>query len=518
MKKKIFLFATLLWGATAYGNGQGITISRLLDELVSYESVTLYPNYTCRQISSYDRRSVAPDKAFWFADDDGSGYMYIDRSHARAEKVLFEAEGPGVITRIWQTTLTTDGVMRFYFDNETTPRLVVDAYDMNHVPFYVGESLLLKHTHYEKGVRGGTTCFLPIPYAKRCKVTFEDQYPERNLPHYYQFNYRTYPVGTKVRTFTVAEVMGLKKKLQRVNALLATPKASLQGRKQVMQGQLSPEKSQTLSLLSGSNAVTAVRIHVHCDKARYQTIMENTLIIFSFDGRHTVSLPLSLYAAGGYGAHAVQSWYVTSDGCGEIESRWPMPYRKEASVTLENHSTETVDVSCEFYSKNYTWRDNSLYFHAASKFQREIPIGNDYNSNDNIEWNFNTLSGRGVYRGDVLTLYNRAPDWYGEGDEKIWVDDDLFPSHFGTGTEDYYNCSWAPVVPFNTPFGGAPRAEEASSHGYNTFFRTRNLDAIPFEHRLKFDIEMLGWHKSTVDYLTAVFWYGDLDSDSSHEK
>ena len=70
----------------------------------------------------------------------------------------------------------------------------------------------------------------------------------------------------------------------------------------------------------------------------------------------------------------------------------------------------------------------------------------------------------------------------------------------GTGTEDYYNCSWAPVVPFATPFGGAPRADEASSHGYNTFVRTRNLDVIPFGQRLQFDLEMLSWNPGAVSY------------------
>ena len=102
--------------------------------------------------------------------------------------------------------------------------------------------------------------------------------------------------------------------------------------------------------------------------------------------------------------------------------------------------------------------------------------------------------------------------WYGEGDEKIWVDGEDFPSHFGTGVEDYYNGSWAPVVPFHTPFGGAPRADLANSQGYNAFFRTRNLDAIPFERTLKFDMEMLGWRDNKVDYATTIFWYGDATS------
>ena len=87
----------------------------------------------------------------------------------------------------------------------------------------------------------------------------------------------------------------------------------------------------------------------------------------------------------------------------------------------------------------------------------------------------------------------------------------------GTGTEDYYNCSWAPVVPFATPFGGAPRADEASSHGYNTFVRTRNLDAIPFGQQLQFDLEMLSWNPGAVDYRAAAFWYGTATSAATEK-
>lgn len=50
----------------------------------------------------------------------------------------------------------------------------------------------------------------------------------------------------------------------------------------------------------------------------------------------------------------------------------------------------------------------------------------------------------------------------------------------------------------------------ASSHGYNTFFRTRNLDGIPFSSLLRFDIELLSWVRGTVDYATTVYWYGDM--------
>ena len=73
-----------------------------------------------------------------------------------------------------------------------------------------------------------------------------------------------------------------------------------------------------------------------------------------------------------------------------------------------------------------------------------------------------------------------------------------FPTHFGTGTEDYYG--WAG--------GKVPRREDVFSHpflanvsvgstgednprGFNICTRIRALDAIPFEHRLRFDMEAL---------------------------
>lgn len=178
---------------------------------------------------------------------------------------------------------------------------------------------------------------------------------------------------------------------------------------------------------------------------------------------------------------------------------------------LQNISAHTADVSMEVGTAPLPWGGRSLYFHASWRQQTGLPVYERPDDDANCrEWNFATLTGRGIYKGDVLTLYNHSRAWYGEGDEKIWVDDDVFPSHFGTGTEDYYNSSWAPVVIFQTPFGGAPRADQASSHGYNTFFRTRNLDGIPFSSLLRFDIELLSWVRGTVDYATTVYWYGDM--------
>ena len=97
-------------------------------------------------------------------------------------------------------------------------------------------------------------------------------------------------------------------------------------------------------------------------------------------------------------------------------------------------------------------------FHCSWK-QEDVTYGNNYDSNDNEEWLFTQIAGQGVIKGDVLSLFNYGGTWYGEGDEKIFIDDEIFPSHFGTGTEDYYNTSWAPVGIEHTPFGGCIRAD-----------------------------------------------------------
>jgi hypothetical protein len=238
-------------------------------------------------------------------------------------------------------------------------------------------------------------------------------------------------------------------------------------------------------------------------------------IIFSaqFDGKQTVWVPLSDFSGGGMGAPYLKSWYLSSDGKGNIVSRWLMPYQKNGVLKLINISSLPVNVEMEANVSPLAWDQQSLYFHSSWRQESGIYIHNKPEEADKcIEWNFATIQGKGIYKGDLLSLFNHAPRWYGEGDEKIWVDNDIFPSHFGTGTEDYYNSSWAPVTPFYTPFGGAPRADLESSHGYNAFLRTRNLDGIPFGRKFKFDIEMMGWDKGYVDYATTIYWYGDYDS------
>lgn len=495
---------------------QTITIETLLDEMVSVEELSRFPDpyYTCHQESSYDRRSVSPGDPTWFANDDGFGIIRVDSTEGRIERVMFDEKGPGVITRIWITTIDKRGTWRFYFDGATEPGWTIPAYDLMRINLPgIGLGLLQPHTSYTPEGKGGNTLFLPIPYAKGCKITFEDEPGIAPTPKYYGINYRKYPEGTSVETFSAEVLKRAENRIAEVDNLLLNPSLARSGKILTDTKSLEASDSLIIKLPEGENAVYEVKFNINMqDSSHFEQLMREIIFCAQFDGKQTVWVPLSDFSGGGMGAPYVKSWYLNSDGKGNITSRWLMPYKKEGILKLINISSLPVEVKLEANISPLTWDKRSLYFHSSWRQETAIPITPYYEPEKCIDWNFSTINGRGVYKGDLLSLFNHAPLWYGEGDEKIWVDNDTFPSHFGTGTEDYYNSSWAPVIPFHTPFGGAPCADMESSHGYNAFFRTRNLDGIPFTQKFRFDIEMIGWRSGTADYATTTYWYGNMDS------
>ncbi len=497
----------------AFSAKSQISLNSLLNEMVSYDAIAVFPTpyYRAAQVSSYDRRTVSPFLPGWFANNDGGGYVRLDTIGGRVEKVLFEENGPGVVTRIWLTTNDKRGVLRIYFDGNPYPEIEIPAYDTSAFPIDVGKALSLKHTHYDKDISktGGTTLFLPLPYSKSCRITFEEPDYSVKLPRYYQVCYRQYKMDTSVRTFSLRELQSLHNKIAVTNNLLLAPKTFNHGIKSRFIVNSANDKP--LTLPKGNRAIKSLLVSISgFSPEKYSELMDSIWIKIDFDGTECVCCSLSDFFSGGKGAPSMNSWYFSSDGKGSMLSRWVMPYKKTANIRLESHGTLNCKAAFTVYTDTFDRTENAMYFHARTHLEKNIPVNNDYDSNTNLDWNFTTINGRGVYCGDLLSLYNHCPDWYGEGDEKIWVDHDKFPSFMGTGLEDYYNCSWAPVVAFMTPFGGAPRADESSSHGQNAFLRTRNLDVIPFNNKFKFDMEMLSWHKGVVDYNVTAFWYGSI--------
>ncbi len=494
-----------------------VTLESLLKEMVDVTqfSNSSNLNYITFQESSYDRKSTSPENDKWYANNDGFGIVNTDTVDGRIEKVLFESNKPGAITRIWITTINPKGTLRFYFDGNKQPGWIINSYDLTKFGISaLGKGLLQPHTSYEEGIKGGSTFYLPIPYAKSCKVTLEEPIGWNAPPRYYHINYREYNEPVQLETFSVDVVK------KNWDLIVETDKQLLSGIKTEGEiinetAKLLPKDSLILELPKGNRAVSELEIQVTVDSANYEKVTRQLILCGIFDGKKTITAPVSDFFGCGIGAPYNTSWFLSNNGKGLFTCKWFMPYNATAKFVIHNFSDISIPVKLSVKTRKHKWTDHSLYFHASWKQERNIPVTNV--QAECSEWNFTTIIGRGIYCGDMLSLFNYSPRWYGEGDEKIWIDNETFPSHFGTGTEDYYNSSWAPVVPFYTPFGGAPRADLFSSHGYNTFFRTRNLDAIPFNNEFKFNIEMISWVPGKVNYATTVYWYGDKNAHTTYD-
>ena len=525
MKLIFVILFTLSTLSLSSQNKQVITLNSLLNELIDANAVARWgqPEYTMHQASSYDRLSVSPDLPGWFANNDQNQFIREEQKSGHTEYVMMDADGPGAIVRFWLTMQSNEGRLRIYFDNEEKASIQIEAYDLMKAGFNLGPALLRYH---RPETERGNTMYLPLPYQSHCKITFErTDAPAQNSAHYYQVNYRTYPKGTNVKSFTINDLVAEKNTLERVEKELWNPALKTFNKEIRLQKSIASNKMESVDLPKGSAAIRLLTLKLSAPTLQELTKAWSLVILkMEFDGHQTVWCPLGDFAGSGFGGHPIKSWYRELDKEGKVTSRWVMPYQKNSKITIVNKADFNVDVDMSVKTGDWKWDNRSMYFHADYKYQQDVKDAqSNYDpaiiaKNDPlapIEWNFLEIKGKGIYLGNTLSLYNNMDQWYGEGDAKVWVDNDTFPSEFGTGLEDYYDASYAPVVIFQTPFANAPRADNENSQGYNTFTRTRNLDGIPFQKSFRYDLEMLSWKGGTIDCAATTYWYGFPDTKSN---
>ncbi len=494
-----------------------VSLHSLLTDILDLDAATRWPDpsYTLKQASSYDRRSVDSSKSGWFANGDQAQYIRNEENNGRREQVMMDADGPGAIVRFWLTTTKKTGILRIYFDNHADADIEIPAYDLMKFPFRLDSGLLDPHSSYNAVDKGGNTLYLPVPYSTHCKITLQETDGSR-IPRYYQINYRTYPAGTAVSTFTGPQFEKERPLIAKVEyALWHAPDLPLPAKEKKWQS-IAAGDSVSAEITGIGSAVRDMRFSLQTVKAEdYETALHKTWIKIVFDGGQTVLCPLDDFAGSGAGAHALRSWYREVKG-NSILSRWIMPFRKNVVISFVNKSSVPVSVNWTAKVEKYTWNDRSMYFHAGAQSVNDLPVKKTDELSDSVtpkspnappELNFCRVSGKGVYMGHTLNVFNKMHYWYGEGDQKIWTDKGNFPAEFGTGTEDYYNTSWAPVVLYQTAFANAPRADNADSYGWNAFTRTRILDAVPFLTDFSLDWEALGWRDGRIDISTVTYWY-----------
>ncbi len=465
-----------------------VDVRTLLTEMVDLRRLArpACPRFTTHLASSRDPRSVIerkddPDDGWtgWFANRDWGNYLRAEPIDGRTEQVMLDVAGPGAIVRMW-TANGAGGTVRVYVDGALEPSIAADFHAL------LGGGVAPFGAPFSEVNSVGRNLDFPIPFREHVKVTLEGD----TGVYFYQLFYRLYEPGTDVTSFSPqaipGEVMACVGEILRGTAVL--PPADVVAVE-------SEGEALALDAAEGGSEITElVLAPSHLDAAT----LRDTLISLSFDGEETVRVPLGdFFGAGpGFLPHRTSPLEVTLAGA--FVSRFVMPFREHAAVRVIGPPGRHVLLGLKHRAAPFT--DASFHFHARWIARGPIP------SRPFRDLTVAHVDGRGTYVGTMLSVDSRTSDWWGEGDEKIFVDDDHTPRWFGTGTEDYFGYAYSTRDPFQHAYRmlvptGSERGQVAST-------RVHVLDAIPFDARLRFDLELWHWTEdTTIGFDTVAYFY-----------
>jgi hypothetical protein len=207
-----------------------------------------------------------------------------------------------------------------------------------------------------------------------------------------------------------------------------------------------------------------------------------------------------------------------------LNAYFPMPYAKSARITVTNEGklrTSNFYYNIDYISLPELYPDTG-YFHA--QYRQQTPcIGwtNDWkkdsdalvNSKKNTDGQGNYVlleaKGRGHFIGVTQGVVQNQDDWFGEGDEMIFVDDDPSLAILGTGTEDYYNGAWNfGGQPFAYLHNGAPFITNFERVGGRYCLYRWHLESpIAFQNSIEVSIEHGHANHRSDSYYSTAFWY-----------
>jgi len=246
-----------------------------------------------------------------------------------------------------------------------------------------------------------------------------------------------------------------------------------------------------------------------------------SILRFYWDGETTpsVEVPVGDFFACGWGRYAqVSSLPVCVNPGSAFNCYWEMPFRKSCKITLENIDEQKMTL---YYQIDYALTEvesDAAYFHAQFRRVNPLPYKSVYTIADGIQ-------GWGHYVGTYLAWGVNSTGWWGEGEIKFYLDDDVaYPTICGTGTEDYFcgsynfeNRETKKYQVFSTPYSGLaqviiPDGVYDSQQRFG-LYRWHIADPVRFRKNLRVTIQALGWRSGgrylplQDDISSVAFWY-----------
>lgn len=245
---------------------------------------------------------------------------------------------------------------------------------------------------------------------------------------------------------------------------------------------------------------------------------QEMLLRIYYDGekRPAVEAPVGDFFANSFGKRSeVNSIPIVVEDGDSYNCFWKMPFRKSIRIEIINESAKPIQLL--YYNvdwiKKKTMSEDTPYFYAQYRQEYPVEQGKDYVVLD--------TKGKGHYVGTVLAVRTRSPEWFGEGDEKVYIDGEEKPSIWGTGTEDYFLSAWG-LKRCSGLYAGVPFFDQwGIVGGHTSAFRWHITDPMVFNTGIKVTFEHYGWmsedenadgkkdswNERQDDYSSVAFWY-----------
>jgi hypothetical protein len=198
---------------------------------------------------------------------------------------------------------------------------------------------------------------------------------------------------------------------------------------------------------------------------------------------------------------------------------FPMPFEDGARLTLTNDGTDPVIAvwyHVEF-EKMAELPPDSGRFHAT--WNRENPteaVGDVINTtlhdgiNTTGDENYVLLDaeGHGSLVGIFLNIDNTMGNWYGEGDDMIFIDGEAWPpSYHGTGSEEIFGGGAVPTDEYAGPYTGFHLISNLDFSGKVSMYRFYVNDPVRFRKSIRMTLEHGHANNISNDYSSTALWY-----------
>jgi len=460
------------------------------------------PGEQCAQWSSYDRASrydPASGKYIkWDANGDGGGYIRKEGD----KFVLAEMEGPGCIWRIWSAT-PGKGHVRIYLDGANEP-----AVDLPFTGYFDGKNPPFTRPAIVHTVSMGWNNYTPIPYRKSCKIIADSDWGQ-----YYHFTYEIFAKSTEVPVFKRELSAEESAALDQADEILGHcgPKEPTHERshQQVLgkkSAVVAARERAVLAAIKGPRAITSIRVKLDLPPAPAdRDVLRELALQIKWDGEREPSVwaPLGDFFGTAPGANAYRSLPLGYTEDGWWYCSWYMPFAKQARVELINDGKGPRRVRFEIVHAPLSQPLDRLgRFHA--KWHRDVFLPTE--PERHIDWPVVKTDGAGRFVGMMLHIWNPRGGWWGEGDEKFFVDGEKFPSTFGTGSEDYFGYAWSSAKPFQHALHNQTH-NDGNSKGHVSVNRWHIADNVPFHSSFEGCIEKYFPNEKPTLYAGMAYWY-----------